>query len=97
YALHQKLPDDAPSRRADRHPDGDLARAMRGARQQQVGYIRTGNEQHERDSAHERPENCFDTAADDTFQKWSDRGCNVLIAVLILLRELTGNVRHLAA
>ena len=47
-ALGQRLPEDVPPSRADRGADGDLARPRRGPRQQQVGDVRAGDEQHER-------------------------------------------------
>ena len=70
---------------------------MRGARQQQVGDIRTRNEQHERDGPHQRPEDCFDPSTEDTVQKWVHRRRDVLIGVLVLLGKLSREVRHLAA
>ena len=47
HALDQQLTDDAPARGAEGDADGDLARPMRRAREQQVGDVRAGDEQHE--------------------------------------------------
>ena len=63
-ALDEELTDDAPAGRAEGDPHGDLAGAMRGAREQQVGDVRAGDEQHEADGAHHREEHDSRGAAD---------------------------------
>ena len=55
-ALGQQLADDAPARRADRQPHGDLALARGGARQHQVREIRAGDEQHEAGRGEQQPQ-----------------------------------------
>ena len=52
-AFGQRLPDQAPSRRAQREPHGHLLLARRGPGQQQVGHVRAGDEQHEPDHRHQ--------------------------------------------
>ena len=47
-ALGQQLPDDAPARRADREPHGNLALARGRAREHQVREVGAGDQQHER-------------------------------------------------
>ena len=56
HRFDEQLPDDVPSAGAERDADADLVRAMGGARQQQVGDVRAGDQQHEADRAHQRPE-----------------------------------------
>ena len=45
-ALDQQLPHEAPARRAERRPDGDLAPPYRRAREQQVRHVGAGDEEH---------------------------------------------------
>ena len=65
-ALEQELPDDAPACRADGDANGDLAGARRRTREQQVGDIRAGDEQHEHDRAHHRDETSPARPADES-------------------------------
>ena len=96
-ALDEQLPDDAPPGGAEREANGNFARPMRRARQQQIGDVRAGDEQHERDGAHQRPENSFDLRAQDAIEEGGHDGADVLVAVLILRRELVRDAFHLAA
>ena len=50
--LGQQLPDDAEAPRAESGADGDFAVADRGAGEQQVRDVRTGDQQHQRHRAH---------------------------------------------
>jgi hypothetical protein len=70
---------------------------MGRARQQQVGDVRAGDEQHECDSTHQRPEDGAKLRADDAFVERRDNGRNVLVGVLVLALQLRGDVRELAA
>ena len=97
HALDEQLTNDPPPRRAEGHAHGDLPGAMGRAGQQQVGDVRAGDQQHERDRAHERPEDGFDLRANDAIQKRRDHRRDALVAVLVLLRELRGDVAKLAA
>ena len=63
-ALDEQLTDDAPAGRAEGDPHGELAGAMRGAREQQVRDVRAGDEQHEADRTHHREEHDSSGAAD---------------------------------
>ena len=63
-ALEQQLPDDPPARGAHGGADGNLPRPVGRARQQQVGDVRAGDEQHEHDGAHHRHEHRPPAAAD---------------------------------
>jgi hypothetical protein len=49
HALGQQLPYQSPPSRADRQPHADLCAAQGCSRQQQVGHVRAGNQQHQRD------------------------------------------------
>ena len=97
HALDEQLPDDPPPARAERDADGDFARPVGRARQQQVGDVGAGDEQHERDRAHQRPEHRLDLRADDEVEERRDLRRDVLVAVLVLIRKLRGDVLHLAA
>ena len=48
HAFDQRLRDDLPARRAERQPHRRLAAAGDGARQQQVGDVGAGDQQHQR-------------------------------------------------
>ena len=48
-AFGQELLDEPPAPRAERHAHGNLPAAGRGARQQEVGDVRAGHQQDERD------------------------------------------------
>lgn len=50
-ALGQPLPDDPPLAGAQRRPDGHFPGALRGAREQQVRYVRARNQKHQRHRA----------------------------------------------
>jgi hypothetical protein len=52
-ALGEELPDDAAAARAEGDADGDLAPARGGAREQQVGDVGAGDEQHAADGSEE--------------------------------------------
>ncbi len=54
--LGQQLRDQVPAGGADRQPDRHLARACRGAREQQVRDVRAGNQQYESGHAHQHAE-----------------------------------------
>ena len=51
HAFGEQLADDAAAAGADGGADGDLARAAGGARQQQVGDVGAGDQQHAADRA----------------------------------------------
>ena len=97
HALDEQLLDDAPSRRADRDTDGDLARAIGRARQKQVGHVRAGDEQHERDGAHERPEKNPYLVADDLLGERRHHCRDSLVGVGKLTGQGLGDAGHLAA
>ena len=46
-ALGQELTDQAPSARAERHPDGELLLPTGRAREQEVGHIHAGHQEHQ--------------------------------------------------
>jgi hypothetical protein len=52
HALCEELPDQPRPARTDREPDGDLALACRGTRQEHSGDVRARDEQHEPDGDH---------------------------------------------
>ena len=54
--LDQQLLDDAPPAGAEREADGDLALTRRGARDQQVGDVGAGDQQHAADHRHQHPQ-----------------------------------------
>ncbi len=97
HALDEQLPDDAPPRRANRDADRNLARAVGRARQKQVGHVRAGDEQHERDGAHERPEKNPYLAADDLLGERRHHGGDPLVGVGKLSGQGLGDTGHLAA
>jgi hypothetical protein len=53
-ALGQQLPHDAPPAGADREPDGNLPASCRRPRQQQIGDIGAGDQQHQADRSHQQ-------------------------------------------
>ena len=57
--LGEELPDELQPARADREPDGHLVGARGGAREQQVGDVGAGDEQHERGDAEQEQERRF--------------------------------------
>ena len=46
HSFAQKLPDDSPAARPEGKTQGDFLGAIRPARQQHVGQVKTGDEQH---------------------------------------------------
>ena len=80
-ALDQQLPDDAPARRAHRVAHRHLARPRRRARQQQVGDVGAGDEQHEADRAHQRQEDDADRAGVEALvERLDDADGQLLVA-----------------
>ena len=63
--LEQQLADDAPPARAQRHAQADLSRALPGARQQEIGHVGAGDQQHEHGRAHDGDEHRAPAAADE--------------------------------
>ncbi len=53
----EQLPDNAAAARTERRAHGDLAAPARGPRQKEIGDVRAGDEQHERDAGHHQIEN----------------------------------------
>ena len=86
-ALHQQLPHQAPARRANRHAHGDLTRALRRARQQQVGDVGAGDQEHEADRAHQRQEHGAYRAGVEALIEGLDVGLHVLVGVGIVARQ----------
>ena len=97
HALDEQLPDDPPPARTERDANRDFARPVGGARELQVGDVGAGDEQDEGDRAHQRPEHRLDLRADDEVEERRDLRGEVLVAVLVLIRQLRGDVLHLAA
>ena len=95
HALDEQLADDAPARRAERHADADLARAVRGAREQQVGDVRARDQQHERDRAHQRPEHDPDLPAVLLLVVGDDPRRDVLVGRRIVVGEPRDDRRQL--
>ena len=62
HALGQELADEPPAAGPQRGADRDLARARRGAGEQQVGDVGAGDEQHEADRAQQEEESRADVA-----------------------------------
>ena len=54
HALREQLADDARAAGAERAPNGNLALADRRSREQQVGDVGTGDQQHEADRGEQR-------------------------------------------
>ena len=50
-ALGEQLPDDLAAAGAESRPRGELTLPGRGPRQQKIGYVRAGDQQHEADSS----------------------------------------------
>ena len=85
--LGQQLPDDLPAAGADRDAHAHLARPPRGAREQEVGDVGTGNQQDEADRAQQRPEQQPDLRSDDqTLERIGIRR-ELLVGVGILAGE----------
>ena len=93
-ALDEQLPDDAPARGAEGHPDGDLARAVRRSRQQQVGDVRAGDQQHEGHRG-EQHEERLPGIAHDGFLQRHHRHALLAVADRILRRQPRCNAGHL--
>ena len=96
HALDQQLADDAPARRADRHPHRDFPRPVGGPRQQQVGDVGAGNQQHERHGAHQGQEHRPDRAAVHVFVEGLDLRLHVLVGVGVFFFETLRDREHLA-
>ena len=72
---------------------GDFARAMRRPRQQQVGDVGAGDQQHEPDRAHQRQEHRPDRAAVEALVERLDVRLDVLVGVRIVAASGAGRWR----
>ena len=70
--LDQALPHQLPRRRTQRSPDGNFARAKRVTCDQESRDIRAGDDEHERDRAHEQPQRPAGSS-EDVIEERSDR------------------------
>ena len=57
HTFGEQLPDDAAAACTERRAHGDLAAPARGSRHKEIGDVRAGDEQHERDAGHHQIEN----------------------------------------
>ena len=77
--------------RAWRRPEGgaerDLTAAPRRAREEQVGHVRTGDQQHQRDRAHQDPERASHAGSDVELAERREGHPAVLLGHLIRIRR----------
>ena len=73
-ALGQELPDQAPSARAERHPDRQLALALQQPREEQVGDARADDEEEKPRGAEQNPERRPEPARQLVAQRHRRRG-----------------------
>ena len=76
---------------------GNLARAMRGSRKQQVGNVRAGDQQDERHRPHQRQEHHADWATVDPLVEREHLRQDVLVGVRICLDEPLPNGEELGS
>ena len=93
HAFDEQLPDHLQARGAYREADPDLPGAIGGSRQQQVRHIRAGNQQHEDDRAHQRPEHGANGAAVDRAEPVDERRQPFIFFGIVALK-LGANRRH---
>ena len=93
HALEKQLSHQALPRRAERGADRHFFLAAGGTRQQQVGDIRAGDQQHERDRSEEH-EHCPAHVADDLLEQRNDADGKRPVA-LVLVANPGGNHAHI--
>ena len=81
----EELPDDAPPAGAERDADRDLARAVRGAGQQEIRHVRAGDEQDERDRAHQREKDERNLRTGDAIVELDQIRAKVFVGIRVLL------------
>ena len=94
HALGEELADQAAASGADRRAHDDLAAARRGARQQQIGDVGAGDEQHEAHRA-EQHEQRLPRRADDGLMERRDAHALVAVAARVLGGQPGGDAGHL--
>ena len=82
-AFEEQLPDDAGAIGAERRPDRDFPPAARGARQQQIRDIRTGDEKHQADRS-EQHQDRLARVADDLIEQRHDADREALVPLVLL-------------
>ena len=92
-ALGEQLPDDASALGAERGAHGNLTGARRRPREQQVGDVRTAQEQHEAHHAQQEHRRRLQVAADDAGADRFDDDAGPLVRFGILAREPVGDDR----
>ncbi len=90
-ALGEQLSDDASALGAERGPHGDLTGARRRPREQQVGDVRTAQEQHEPHHAQQEHRRRLQFASDDAGADRFDDDPASLVGFGILACEPVGN------
>ena len=95
-ALDQELTHDAPARGAEGGAHGDLARPRGRSREQKVGHVRAGDEQHEADRAHDDEEHDLRGATDVSLRECLDTHCRQrLVGIGIRGQKTPGDAVHL--
>ena len=95
YALDEQLPHDTPPCGAERDPHGHLTRARGRAREQQVCDVGAGDQEDERDRAHQRQEYEPDRPAVLALVERQHTGTDVLVRIGIVRPQLGGDGVHL--
>ena len=84
HALGEQLPHDAAAAGAERRADGDFPLTHRRAREQQVGDVGAGNQQHQADRAHHRDDDQPDLGwAPIVAQRPRRRAPALIVALLV--------------
>ena len=88
--LGQHLPGDPPAARAERRANGQLARTARRPRQQQVGEVRTRDQQHQSHGCHEENQR-HPYITDDPVLHRPEADTHLGVGVRVFLLEVRGN------
>ena len=86
-ALRQHLPQNARAARAHRGPDRNFLLPRGAAGEEEIGYVRAGNQQHESDGAKERKEGWF-YLANEPFVESRNKHVPAFVRLVKLLGEL---------
>ena len=94
-ALDQQLTDEPPAAGAERRADADLALARARAREEQIGDVRAGDEQHDRDRAEQHQHPRLGARADEVIAQRPHACATVLVPVGMGRLERRSDLVHL--
>src|ERR1039457_6221517 len=81
-AFREQLPDEAPAGGSDGEPDGEFALANASTRQEEIGEVGAGDQQHQSGNGHEQPQGPLVFAAQIRFASGGFTGAEFVLEIV---------------